>query len=93
MSTEYMQQAVHAISFAADQASIAVISAAAEHARPSVLFRPTITLDGNQWCALYGNNLQDGVAGFGDSPANAMWAFDAAWCKKLAPISAAKGES
>lgn len=49
--------------------------------RPCVLFRPTLTKDGDQWCALYGVNLQDGVAGFGDSPEAAMEAFDRAWSK------------
>jgi len=28
--------------------------------------------DGNQWCALIGNNLQDGVAGFGSTQSEAM---------------------
>lgn len=28
--------------------------------------------DGNQQCALYGNNLQTGIAGFGDSPHEAI---------------------
>ena len=51
--------------------------------RPSVMFRPQISIDGNQWCALYGENLQDGVAGFGDSPALAMEAFDKAFQEKL----------
>lgn len=51
--------------------------------RPCVLFRPSICIDGNQWCVLYGNNLQDGVAGFGDSVAEAMAAFDRAWFEKL----------
>ena len=53
-----------------------------EHQRPSVLFRPTISLDGDSWCALYGANLQDGVAGFGKSPSEAMYEFDVAWVKK-----------
>lgn len=53
--------------------------ASAEQCRPSVLFRPSLSLDGDQWCALYGQDLQDGVAGFGDSPANAMNDFDRAW--------------
>lgn len=43
---------------------------------PSVLYRPKISIDGNQWCALYGENLQDGVAGFGDTPILAMLDFD-----------------
>jgi len=25
-----------------------------------------VTKDGNQWCALLGNDLQDGIAGFGE---------------------------
>ena len=54
-----------------------------EMRRPSVLFRPNLSMDGNQWCALYGENLQSGVAGFGDTPALAMADFDAAWNKKL----------
>lgn len=52
---------------------------AEEARRPSVLYRPAISLDGNQWCALYGDNLQDGVAGFGESPDAAMRDFDRAW--------------
>lgn len=49
---------------------------------PSVMFKPKLSQDGNQWCALYGENLQDGVAGFGDTPAAAMAAFDVAWYKQ-----------
>ena len=48
------------------------------------MWKPTLSIDGNQWCALYGEDLQNGVAGFGDSPELAMYAFDAAWGKKLA---------
>lgn len=50
---------------------------------PSVLYRPTLTIDGDKWCALYGANLQEGVAGFGDSPYEAMMNFDKAWHAKL----------
>jgi hypothetical protein len=56
--------------------------AGAEMSRPSVLFRPKLSIDGNQWCALYGENLQDGCAGFGDSPEKAMMAFDVEWAKE-----------
>jgi len=52
-------------------------------ARPSVMLGLVPKPDGNQWCALYGENIQDGVAGFGDSPNAAMQAFDVAW--KSAP--------
>lgn len=53
--------------------------AALEYKRPCVLFRPTLSIDGNQWCALYGENRQDGVAGFGDTPYKAMIDFDIQW--------------
>jgi hypothetical protein len=49
--------------------------------RPSVLFRPTITKDGNAWIALLGPDIQVGVAGCGDTPEDAMLAFDDAWYK------------
>jgi hypothetical protein len=57
--------------------------AAFEQIRPFMLLRPSISVDGDQWCALYGENLQDGVAGFGDSPESAAKAFDAAWITDL----------
>lgn len=50
---------------------------------PHVLYRPTLTHDGNQWCALLGEDIQSGICGFGDSPADAMAEFDKEWDKKL----------
>jgi hypothetical protein len=61
----------------------ACTEAIAEYQRPSVLYRPTLSVDGDQWCARYGPNLQEGVAGFGYSPELACRAFDAAWQAKL----------
>lgn len=55
----------------------------AEYARPSAVYRPSIGRDGNKWCALYGSNLMEGVAGFGDSPAEAMADFDKNWNAKI----------
>jgi hypothetical protein len=51
--------------------------------QPSVLYRPKLFIDGNKWCALYGDNLQDGVAGFGDSPEKAMEDFNKNWIKNI----------
>jgi len=31
-----------------------------------------ISLDGDLWCALVGPNIQAGIAGFGDSPLEAL---------------------
>ena len=53
-----------------------------EMQRPSVLFRPTLLQDGNAWLAIYGD-LPTGCVGTGDSPAEAMAAFDKAWNAKL----------
>lgn len=51
------------------------------------LLRPRIFIDGNQWCVLHGENLQDGVAGFGDTPYLAVLAFGREWHKPLALAS------
>lgn len=75
-----------------EMAKESVREAAAGHARPSAVFMPRLSIDGDQWCALYGENLQDGVAGFGDSPADAMWDFDRAWGAKL-PAQPARGRA
>ena len=40
-----------------------------EWQRPSVVFRPTLSIDGTMWCALLGEDLMAGVAGFGETPA------------------------
>lgn len=57
--------------------------AASEMQKPSVLYRPSLSIDGDQWCALYGENLQDGVAGFGKSAYAAMLDFDKNWHANL----------
>lgn len=43
--------------------------------------RPRITKDGSQWCVLYGENLQEGIAGFGDTPYQAILDFNSAFHK------------
>lgn len=58
-------------------------SAAYEMQRPSAVYRPRLAVDGDQWGAVYGENLMEGVAGFGDSPAAAMADFDKNWNAKL----------
>lgn len=35
--------------------------------------------DGDKWCALYGDNLQEGMCGFGNTPAQAVRAFEKAY--------------
>lgn len=67
------------LSHYAERVMYAAQEAVSEYMRPSAVYKPKITKDGNQWCALLGDNLQEGVAGFGDTPNKACYAFDAAW--------------
>lgn len=83
LDNEYQSMAANAIAHAAQMAGYAWQNAAYDHSRPSVIWKPVLSIDGNQWCALYGDNIQDGVSGFGDSPELAMYDFDSAWGKKL----------
>lgn len=43
------------------------------------LLQPKLYKDGNQWCVLYGDNIHNGIAGFGDTPSKAVQSFNAAW--------------
>lgn len=79
MNNEASYMAAGAISHAADMVKTAWQEAAWERTRPSVVFKPRLSKDGDMWCALFGENLQEGVAGFGPRPGDAMWAFDQAW--------------
>jgi hypothetical protein len=54
--------------------------------RPSTVYKPKLYIDGNMWCALFGENIQDGVAGFGKSPEEAMADFDKKWVKKIEEV-------
>lgn len=51
----------------------------AQAMRPSSCYKPKISMDGNQWCALFGSNLMEGVAGFGDTVKEAFEDFDREW--------------
>jgi hypothetical protein len=71
------------IGWHAQQIAETIKAAVSLYEEPSVLYRPSLSVDGNQWCALYGENLQSGVAGFGDSPYLAMVNFNKNWYAKL----------
>jgi hypothetical protein len=43
--------------------------------------RPSIKLDGDMWCVLFGDNLAEGIAGFGKTPIEAIRKFNAAMDK------------
>lgn len=81
LNDELQHCVMNAICHAADMAKVSVQEAAMMHATPSAIYKPRLSIDGDQWCALYGDNLQDGVSGFGKSPAAAMYDFDLNWAK------------
>lgn len=83
MNQQDSNMAANAICNAALMVQDSWQQAAWEAMRPAVLFKPKLYRDGNQWCALLGEDLQVGVAGFGASPADAMWDFDRAWNQKI----------
>jgi len=44
---------------------------------------PKIFIDGNKWCVLYGENVQDGICGFGHTPRKAIYDFNKAFNESL----------
>ena len=47
------------------------------------ILKPQLKVDGNQWCVLYGDNLQEGIAGFGSTPEKAILDWNSQWVKEL----------
>lgn len=70
-------------------AAEAAFQAELKRASPHVLMRPSISVDGNMWCFLYGKNLHDGVAGFGATPELAAADFDHNWRNQRLPAAIA----
>lgn len=71
----------HSVAMVRDQ----LLTTEWEKQRPSVLFRPELSQDGDMWLAVYGD-LPTGVVGHGETPAEAMADFDKAWhCKATVP--------
>ena len=46
------------------------------------LLKPKIFKDGDKWCVLYGENIQVGIVGFGETPNKAIFAWNAEWNKQ-----------
>jgi len=80
--------AMNAICYAADawkNAAYAAEQAALEQRRPFTILKPRMFPDGDKWCALYGENLQEGIAGFGDTPEKAAMQFDIEFLNQRLP--------
>lgn len=48
-----------------------------------VMLKPVLRKDGNKWCVLYGDNLQEGISGWGDSPHSAIMDFNSQWYEQI----------
>lgn len=48
----------------------------AQVAELASMLRLTPYKDGNQWCVLWGANIQEGLCGFGDTPFKALLDFN-----------------
>ena len=66
-----------------EAAAVLDYETAIARSRPSSIYHPRLFIDGDQWCAVHGENLQDGVCGFGESPAKAYADFDEAWYRPV----------
>ena len=52
---------------------------------PFVVYGATLAPDGNMWSALLGENIQEGVVGFGKTPAEAVADFNNNWWTQQTP--------
>ena len=46
-------------------------------------FVPRLFRDGNMWCALYGENIMEGIVGFGKTPNEAINSFNNAFYEEI----------
>ncbi len=74
------------VSYVLQSAQEAVGRISYEMTRPSAIYRPVLSQDGDSWIALYGEDLQIGVVGCGKTPEAAMAAFDQAWNTEAEPL-------
>ncbi len=46
------------------------------------MLKPKLYKNGNKWCVLYGEDIQSGIAGFGETPNEAICDWNSAWVNK-----------
>lgn len=47
------------------------------------ILKPKLFIKENQWCCLYGNDIETGIAGFGESPYASILNWSKQWYKKI----------
>lgn len=83
MNDQDSSMAANAICHAAAMAAESIRQITSVYGEPAVFLKPRLFLDGNQWCVLHGKDLQEGLAAFGDSPSEAMYAFNQAYYTRV----------
>ena len=48
----------------------------AEELNKFALLKPYIFIDGNKWCVMYGEKVQESIRGFGFTPMQAIYDFN-----------------
>lgn len=86
MTNEDSNMAANAICFAADMVKQEWLYTLGCYQRPSVIYKPELSVDGNMYCVSLGQDLQNGIAGFGETPAKAYEDFDKNFTTSKLPI-------
>ena len=82
MTGNVEQNISHAAWVAGEAARVCFERIESYHATWAAVMKPALYKDGDMWCALHGEDLQVGIAGFGPTPALALMAFDVAMCNE-----------
>jgi hypothetical protein len=67
------------------QAAYAAQCAEEFRGSPFAVLKPSLAPDGKRWCALLGDNIREGVVGYGETPSAAANDFDANWYRQRTP--------
>ena len=46
------------------------------------MLKPKLYKDGNSWCCLYGENIAEGIVGFGETPYKAILDWNKQWIRE-----------
>ena len=80
MSDQMQADVSHAAFLVGQAAQVLAQEIGSYHATWHSVLKPRLFKDGNAWCALYGDDLQVGISGFGETPAQALLSFEIAMC-------------
>lgn len=83
LNEQERERIIQAYCWTAEIEQRAIINMYSAKDSPFLHMRGKLYMDGDKWCALYGDNLQEGLCGFGDSPCAAQADFDTNYYKNI----------